>query len=101
MKPNPRNKSKPWVYGEVIDKPAPRSCAASTTLGLVRRNHAQIRKASTDPVQGYSEPVSINTDVASDTFEQVGDPLSSNSGRVEQVVQSELENPGQDGAARV
>ena len=77
MKPNPRNKSKPWVYGEVVDKHAPRSCAVSTPLGLVRRNHAQIRKAS------YSEPVSIDTDVASDTFEQVGDPSSSNIGGVD------------------
>lgn len=79
MKPNPRKKSKPWVYGEVVDKPAPRSCAVSTPLGLVRPNHAQIRKAS------YSEPVSIDTDVASDTFEQVGDPSSSNIGGVEQI----------------
>ena len=95
VKPNPRNKSKPWIYGEVVDKPSPNSCAVSTPLGLVRRNHAQIRKASTDPVHDYSEPVSINTDVASDTFEQVGDPSSSNSGGVEQVEQPELENPGQ------
>lgn len=79
MKPNPRNKSKPWVYGEVVDKHAPRSRAVSTPLGLVRHNHAQFRKAS------YSEPVSIDTDVASDTFEQVGDPSSSNIGGVEQI----------------
>ena len=67
MKPNPRNKSKPWVYGEVVDKHAPRSCAVSSPLGLVRHNHAQI----------------IN--VASDTFEKVGDPSSSNIGGVEQI----------------
>ena len=58
----------------MVDKPAPRSCTVSTPLGLVRRNHAEIRKASTDPVHSYSELVSIDTDVASDTFEQVGDP---------------------------
>lgn len=61
--------------------------------GLVRRNHAQIRKASTDPVRGYSEPVSIDTDVASDTSEQVDDPSSPNSGGTEQVEQPEYVNP--------
>ena len=65
------------------------------SVGPVRRNHAKIRKASTDPVHGYSEPVSIDTDVASDTFEQVGDPSSSNRGGVEQVEQPKLEHPGQ------
>jgi len=69
VKPNPRNRSKPWIHGEVVNKPAPRSCTVSTPLGLVRRNHAQIRKASTNPVYGFSEPVSIDTDVASDTSE--------------------------------
>ena len=58
-------------------------------------DHAQIRKASTDPVHSYSEPVPIDTDVASDTFEQVGDRSSSNSGAVEEMEQPRLENPGQ------
>ena len=71
----------------------PRSCTVSTPLGLVRRNHAQIRKASTDPVHGYSEPVSIDTDVASDTSEQVDNPSSPNSGGAEQVEQPEYVNP--------
>ena len=95
VKPNPRNKRKPWIYSEVVDKPAPRSCAVSTPLGLVRYNHTQIRKASTDQLHCYSELVSIDTDVASDTFEQVGDPSSSNCGGVEQMEQPGLENPGQ------
>ena len=89
----PRNRSKPWIHGEVVNKPAPRSCTVSTPLGLVRRNHAQIRKASTYPVHGYSEPVSIDTNVASDTSERVDDPSSLNSGGAEQVEQPECTNP--------
>ena len=93
VKPSPRNRSKPWIHGEVVNKPAPRSCTVSTLLGLVRRNHAQIRKASTYPVHGYSEPVSIDTDVASDTSERVDDPSNLNSGGAEQVEQPEYPNP--------
>jgi len=89
VKPKPRNRSKPWIHDEVVNKPAPRSCTVSTPLGLVRRNHAQITKTSTDPVYGYSEPVSIDTDVASDTSEQVHDPSSPNGGGTEQVEQPE------------
>ena len=48
-----------------------------------------IRKASTDPVHGYSEPVSIDTDVASNTSEQVDDPSSANSGGEDHVEQPE------------
>ena len=81
--------SKHWIQGEVVNKPARRSGTVSTPLGLVRRNHAQIRKASTDPVHGYSEPVSIDTDVASDTSEQVDHPSSPDSGGAEQVEQPE------------
>ena len=79
----PRNRSKPWLHGEVVNKS--RSCTVSTPVGLVRRNQAQIRKASADPMHSYSEPVSIDTDVASDTSEQDDDPSSSNSGGAEQV----------------
>ena len=93
VKPSPRNRGKPWIHGEVVNKPAPRSCTVSTPLGLVRRNHAQIRKASTYPVHGYSEPVSIDTDVASDTSERVDDPSNLNSGGAEQVEQPEYPNP--------
>ena len=93
IKPSPRNRSKPWRHGEVVNRPAPRSCTVSTPLGLVRRGQAQIRKASTDPVHGYSERVSINIDVASDTSEQVDDPSSPNSAGAEQVEQPEYVNP--------
>ena len=30
VKPNPKNKHKPWIYGEVIGNPAPRACLVST-----------------------------------------------------------------------
>ena len=93
VKPSLRNRSKPWIHGEVVNKPAPRSCTVSTPLRLVRRNHAQIRKASTDPVHGYSEPVSIDTDATSDASEQVDDPSSANSGGADQVEQPEYVNP--------
>ena len=78
VKPSPRDRSKPWIYGEVVNKPAPRSCTVSTPLGLVHRNHVQLRKASTDPVHRYSESLSLDTDAVSDTSEQVDDPFSSN-----------------------
>ena len=51
------------------------------------------RKAYTDPLHGYSEPVSIDTDAASDTSEQVDDPSSANSGGADQVEQPEYVNP--------
>ena len=56
-------------------------------------SRTNIRKASTDPVHGYSEPVSIDTDVASDTSEQVDGPSSPNSSGTEQVEEPEHVNP--------
>lgn len=53
VKPNPSNKHKPWVHGEVTDKPAPRSCLVQTPLGMIRRNHRQIRKALVEPPNHY------------------------------------------------
>ena len=41
VKPRPTNKHQPWIYGEVIGKPAPSSCIVSTAVGPVRRNHAK------------------------------------------------------------
>ena len=51
------------MYGEVIEKPAPRSCVVQTMMGRVHRNHRQIRKAkvevtSTYPVTDYDEVMS-------------------------------------------
>ena len=53
VKPRPTNKHQPWIYGEVIGKPAPSSCIVSTAVGPVRRNHAQIREAKAEPVDNY------------------------------------------------
>ena len=53
VKPNPANKHKPWMYGEVIKTPAPRSCVVQTQMGYVRRNHRQIRKATMEPINRY------------------------------------------------
>ena len=30
VKPNPKSKHKPWIYGEVVGNPAPRACLVST-----------------------------------------------------------------------
>ena len=49
VKPRPTNRQKPWIFGEVIGKPAPRACLVSTPMGPVRRNHAQIREAKVEP----------------------------------------------------
>ena len=85
----------------MVNKSAPRSSTVRTPLGIVRRNHAQIRKGSTDPVHGYSEPVSIDTDVASNTSEQVDDPSSSNSGGEDQVEQPEYMSPEQHASPEI
>ena len=50
VKPRPTNKQQPWIYGEVIGRPAPMSCIVSTAMGPVRRNHAQIREAKAEPI---------------------------------------------------
>ena len=46
VKPTPGNKHQPWIYGEVIESTAPRSCTVKTS---VRRNHTQIREAKVEP----------------------------------------------------
>ena len=46
VKPRPTKKHQPWIYGEVIGRPAPRSCLVRTAMGTVRRNHAQIKEAT-------------------------------------------------------
>ena len=49
VKPRLTNRQQPWIFGEVIGKPAPRACLVSTPRGPVRRNHAQIREAKVEP----------------------------------------------------
>jgi hypothetical protein len=45
VKPNPKNKQKPWIYGEVVKNCGHRSCVVNTAVGLIQRNHKQLRKA--------------------------------------------------------
>ena len=49
VKPRPTNRQQPWIFGEVIGKPAPRACLVNAPMGPVRRNHAQIREAKVEP----------------------------------------------------
>jgi len=49
VKPRPTNRQQPWIFGEVIGKPAPKACLVNTPMGPVRRNHAQIREAKVEP----------------------------------------------------
>jgi len=49
VKPRPTNRQQPWIFGEVIGKPAPRACLVNTQMEPVRRNHAQIREAKVEP----------------------------------------------------
>ena len=53
VKPRPTNKHQPWIYGELIGRPAPRSCLVSTAMGPAQRYHAQIREAKAEPVDNY------------------------------------------------
>lgn len=78
VKPRPTNKHQPWIYGEVIGRPAPRSCLVSTAMGPVRRNHAQIREAKAEPAVG-------NYDEKLDRLETAS--LPSESGQTEETDQ--------------
>ncbi len=49
VKPNPKNKHKPWIYGEVVKKCGHRSFVVNTAVGLIQRNHKQLRKAEITP----------------------------------------------------
>ena len=54
LKPHPTNRCQPWIHGEVVEKPTPRSCVVKTAMGLVRHNHCHIRTAKAEPADGYS-----------------------------------------------
>ena len=54
LKPRPTNRSQQWIHGEVAEKPTPRSCVVKTAMGLVRRNHCQIRRAKAAPADRYN-----------------------------------------------
>jgi len=49
VKPGPTNRQQPWIFGEVIGKPAPRAYLVNAPMGPVRRNHALIREAKLEP----------------------------------------------------
>ena len=51
LKPRPTNKSQPWIYGEVLERPTSRCCMIKTAMGCVRGNHAQIREIRTEPAK--------------------------------------------------
>ena len=54
LKRRPTNRYQPWIHGEVVEKPTPRSCVVKTAMGPVRRNNCQIRRAKAEPADGYS-----------------------------------------------
>ncbi|PFX22499.1 Receptor-type tyrosine-protein phosphatase F [Stylophora pistillata] len=54
LEPRPTNKSQPWIYGEVIEQPTSRSCVVKTAMGPIRRSHAQIREARTEPAERHT-----------------------------------------------
>ena len=83
VKPRPTKKHQPWIYGEVIVRPAPRSCLVSTAMGPVRREHAQIREAKAEPVDNY--------DGRLDRFETAS--LPSESGPIEKTDQPVEQEP--------
>ena len=64
VKPNPKNKHKPWILGEVAENRGQRSCVVQTPLGLICRNHKQIRKAEVRQQEPY-KPRQDDLDVIS------------------------------------
>ena len=69
LKPRPKNRSQPWIYGKVVEKPTPRFCAVKTGMGPVRYNHCQIRRAKAEQANGYST-VKDQLEIASTHSEQ-------------------------------
>ena len=45
-KPRPSQRGAPWLYGQVIDNPSPRSYNIDTGNVILRRNRAQLRPAA-------------------------------------------------------
>ena len=69
LKPRPTNSYQPWIHGEVVEKPTPRSCVVKTAIGPVHHNHCQIRRAKAEPAGGYST-VMDQLEIASTHSEQ-------------------------------
>jgi hypothetical protein len=49
VKPDPKNKHEPWLYGKVVKNRGHRSCVVNTAVGLIQRNHKQLHKAEVTP----------------------------------------------------
>lgn len=100
VKPNPQNKHKPWIYGEVVGNPAPRASLVSNPLGPIRRNHSQIRKARTEPTHQYpAEPVDLETislpgkgDMPADKNQQTDQAVEEQNPQVDEADQGVLES---------
>lgn len=69
LKLRPTNRYQPWIHGEVVEKPTPRSRVVKTAIGPVRHNHCQIRRAKAEPADGYST-VMDQLEIASTHSEQ-------------------------------
>ena len=97
VKPNPKNKHKPWIYGEVVGNPSPRACLVSTPLGPIRRNHTQIRKACTEPMHHYqTEPADLETaslpgadDMPLEQNQQSTQPIAEQDQQTDQAVEEQ------------
>ena len=78
LKPRPTNKSQPWIYGEVLERPTLRSCVIKTAMGPVQRNHAQIREARTEPAErqtiGMDQLEIVSTHFEQEQERQPADP---------------------------
>ena len=77
LKPHSTNRCQPWIHGEVVEKPTPRSCMVKTAMGPVRRNHCQIRTAKAEPADGYST-VMDQLEIASTHSEEAQERQSPN-----------------------
>ena len=75
VKPNPKNKHKPWIFGEVVENRGQRSCVVNTSLGLIRRNDKQIRKAEVRAQELY-KPKQGDLDMMSLPEETVPPPTT-------------------------
>ena len=110
VKPNPSNKHKPWMFGEVIDKPAPRSCVVQKAQ--ISRNHRQIRGAMVEPEPKNRSETAIHDDEVIDPFvsrkttpEAISQPRMHmelpSSYSVQQSPRSEAQNVEKEGEERV
>ena len=58
LRPPPSQRSQPWKYGVIIEKPTPRSYKIRTPSGVARRNRRHLASTTEQP----SDPISVDTD---------------------------------------